>query len=46
VFEPIDERLDGGVASAQDHRRGEPEGDEELAVCLSASGGIAPPTLP
>jgi hypothetical protein len=32
VVEPIDERLDGGVASAQDHRPGEPDGDEELCV--------------
>jgi hypothetical protein len=30
VVEPVDERLDGGVASAQDHRPGEPDGDEEL----------------
>jgi hypothetical protein len=46
VFEPMGERLDGRVANAQDHRPGEPDGDEELAVRLSALGDIAPPTLP
>jgi hypothetical protein len=46
VVEPIDERLDGGVASAQGHRPGEPDDDEEFTVRRSALGDIAPPTLP
>jgi hypothetical protein len=38
VVEPIDQRLDGGVANAQDHRPGEPDGDQELAVRLFRFG--------